>query len=469
MSTQFDINYDEPTEDEIREFMWREGDLEWKLDSLQASIRNTIHAKHAKAACILSSRQIGKSYLISTMAIEWLLRQHKFKIARIVAPTLKQCADIVADNINPICADAPAGLIERIKSEYRWKVGKGELRLGALERAHVDGNRGGNASLIIYEECGFVKADDFNYGVNSVLGPQLLRTGGIEMFISSPSEDPEHPLHTDVLPRCAELGTAFRFTVYDSPSLTPALIREAMERCGGEDTDAWKREYLAQIIRPSSLIVIPSYDEQIHVKAFGDPLACKWHVTVDWGGVRDKTVALLHTHEYGAATDLIADERVWPANTPTSSIIDGLRALAGGREIHRWTADVPGQLQVDLQSAYDLEVTLPQKSDWQASVNAMSVKFSTQKILVHPRCLFLRQSCRGGMFNKTRTDFERSDALGHMDALAALMYAVRTQDRENPYYAKEPSRDRYFIVKGPDEELDLATTLSPKAFGNFRR
>lgn len=466
---------DDPTLEDIRAYMWRQGDLEWKLDSLQSAIRNTIHKKKAKSVCILASRQIGKSFLASTMAIEWCLRQGKPKIARIVAPTLKQCADIVADNLGPICADAPAGLIDRSKSEYRWRIGKSELRLGALERAHVDGNRGGNASLIIYEECGFVKGDDFAYGVNSVLGPQLLRTGGIEFYISSPSEDAEHPLHTTILPRCVDQGTAFRFTVHDSPSLTPDLIAEAIRRCGGEDTDAWRREYLAEIIRPSSLVVIPSYDEQRHVIAFAPPHMCKLQITIDWGGVRDKTVALLHTHEFTQNVDLVIDERVWPANTPTSEIIRGLRELAGDKEIFRWAADVPGQLQVDLQSAYDLAVTIPQKSDWQASVNAMSVRFSTDKILIHPRCLFLRQSCRGGLFNKNRTDFERNEALGHMDGLAALMYAVRTQDRENPYERGTLPRDRYFTVTSPESELTLGEALNPKvfgtgkAFGAFRR
>src|SRR5690606_21319482 len=98
---------------------------------------------------------------------------------------------------------------------------------------------------------------------------------------------------------------------------------------------------------------------------------------------------------------------------------------------NRW-ADVPGQLQVDL-AEQNYIINLPQKSDWKASVNAMSVRFSTQKIKIHPRCVFLRKSCRAGMFNKNRTDFERTPELGHCDALAALMYAVRSQDKTNPY------------------------------------
>lgn len=447
---------------ELRNYCWRQGDLSWQLDSLQLSMRNKIHELGAYLALILASRQLGKSYLAVIMALEWCMRNHR-KIARIVAPTLKQAQDIVNDNLTPIVMGAPDGLVRRIKSEYRWVVGTCELRLGALERQYVDGNRGGNASLIIYEECGFVKADDFNYGVNSVLGPQLLRTGGIELYISSPSEDPEHPLHTIVLPRCAEIGTAFRYTVYDSPSLTPALIQKAMDRCGGEQTDAWQREYLAKIIRPKSLVVIPSYDEIVHVQAFPLPTYARWQVTIDWGGVRDMTVALLHCYDPFADTDLIWDEREWPSNTPTSEIVRGIREMAEGFEVSGWYADIPGQLQVDLASAYGLVVCLPPKEDWRSAVVAMSVRFSLRKILIHPRCLFLRRSCRGGIFNKSRTDFERKEGYGHMDALAALMYAIRVADR-TPFVSDLPALADHHFLPAREQSVAMGSALAPRQF-----
>ena len=36
------------------------------------------------------------------------------------------------------------------------------------------------------------------------------------------------------------------------------------------------------------------------------------------------------------------------------------------------------------------------------------------------------------MFNKNRTDFQRTEELGHCDALACLMYSVRSQDKTLP-------------------------------------
>ena len=80
------------------------------------------------------------------------------------------------------------------------------------------------------------------------------------------------------------------------------------------------------------------------------------------------------------------------------------------------------------------------------------------------------------MFNKTRTDFERTDALGHMDALAAAMYGIRMNDKTNPYadYKHTPSIDRFVnpeIIKEMDTD-PLAVKVfgdGPKRFGSFAK
>ena len=169
------MSIDQLTIQDIKRSLWLRGELSYKLDGLQQRITNTLTTNAAaRKICILSSRQIGKTYWACVYALMFLLR-HPRKIARVIAPTYTQCQDLVNDNLQAIIADAPKDLIWPVKSEYRYNLFNGSsLRLGALERAFVDGNRGGNASLIIYEECGFVKTEDFNYGVDSVMGPQLL-------------------------------------------------------------------------------------------------------------------------------------------------------------------------------------------------------------------------------------------------------------------------------------------------------
>jgi hypothetical protein len=241
--------------DRMTALAWQSGNLTYKLHSGQRQIWQALNDATAQEALLFISRQWGKSYLSACYGLSYCLRNPNI-IVRIAAPTLKQAKDIVSDNLGPICADAPEGLITPMKSDYRWKVGNSELRLGVLERANVDSLRGGNANLVICEEGGFVSSDDYDYALRSVIGPQLLRSGGQLIHVTTPSEEPDHYIHTEVYPRCAIAGTKFEFDVYTNPQLTEEQITKAKVLAGGEESAAWRREYLVQIVRDGSSLSV---------------------------------------------------------------------------------------------------------------------------------------------------------------------------------------------------------------------
>lgn len=494
---------------ELSRFFWLEGDLSYKLDGLQTLMNDTVLASFLinKKTCVLSSRQIGNSFWVLCFALGYLLRNPK-TICRVIAPTKDKCDEIVEDNFNVIIDDIPAGLISRSTTKNRYNLyNKSSLRIGALERQYVDKNRGGNASLIIYEECGFVSPDDFNYGVNSVIGPQLLRSKGNEIFVSSPSEQPDHPLHVDVAPMCEQMGTLFQYTVFDSTTISDEAILEAGTRSRSKLTkdfvyevrslvrreqekidaatiydiaerypsvvlsDDFKREYLADIIRPKSLMIVPIFHQKSAVVKQPLPAAFRKIVAVDWGGVRDKTVSLMMVYNYNADEDWIIDEKVFDANTPTNEIMQELKQWEEDHKIFARWADVNGQLQIDLYDRYEYMVQVPPKTDWKSAVNTMSAKFALDKIKIYPNCTFTIQSIKTGIFNKTRTDFERNSKLGHMDALAALMYGIRVQDRSNPYEGNNYTPpDQIFVPPSSmvSKNQERANKISGRRFGRFK-
>lgn len=493
---------------EIKTFLWGDGDLKYKLDTLQLSIQSTVEKAivKSKKVCVLSSRQIGKSYWVVVFAVQWLLK-NPGKICRIIAPTREACSDIVEDNLNKIIADAPLGLITKNASKNRWTLSNGaSLRLGALERQYVDKNRGGNAGLIIYEECGFVKSDDFTYGVNSVISPQLMRSNGVEVFITSPSEQPDHPVHTDIAPRCEIDGTLFNYMVFHSPSISIPKIIEAAERAGSTLKDSFvehvlseikidpsfnqelvhelakeydvylsddfRRELLAEIIRPKTLMVIPEWNENKTVLEFISPRLANYIITIDWGGVRDRTVGLLMGYEPTTDEDIVIDECVFEPNIKTDLIVRKLKEMEKFHALEilqRW-ADVPGQLRVDLKREHNYDALPPQKTNWLASVNNMASRFARNKIKIHKRCKFLIASIKSGMFNKTRTDFERTKALGHLDAIAALMYGIRSQDRtvRRRMPALRQPDNKMIRIGGAEDEGNLSA-MTGRRFGAFKK
>ncbi len=152
-------------------------------------------------------------------------------------------------------------------------------------------------------------------------------------------------------------------------------------------------------------------------------------------------------HDFYNDMDLYWDEVAWSSNTATETIVRDLR-LRWGKEFPGapYIIDAPGQLHVDLEQTHGLVSQLPAKGDWKASINQLAVRFAQKKVKIDPRCKLLRQTCRSGTFNDQKTDFSRTEALGHCDAIAAAMYANRGLDRSSPFGIMRPSSDTTFIM-----------------------
>lgn len=441
--------------------VWLLGDLRYKLHDTQMRIWESLENQTAQEALILSARQLGKSYVACAYAISFCIRNPN-SIVRIAAPTLKQAQDIVNDNLEPLIRDAPKSLITRLKSSYRWLIGSSELRLGVLERAHVDSLRGGNAKLIICEEGGFVRSDDYKYAVESVIGPQLLRSSGRLVHVTSPSREPDHYIHSETLPKCQLVNSVHRYSVYDNPQLSDEQINKAIELCGGTDTIAWRREYLAEIVRDDEVVCVPEFDANLHVHEVTYFEFANYLTAIDAGGVRDKTVALLLSYDIRDSKIYVHSERVFSANTSSDLIIESVKNMeAEVSEVQQRFADAPGQLLIDWQTKHTYQTTLPYKDDWEAGLNAVRLLFRQNKIVISNACPFLSTTLHSATFNKNKTDFERTETLGHMDALAALMYGVRMIDKKTnrvplPEYSKElylQPKDYYQVRKSGETKV----------------
>jgi len=465
-----------PTINDLRNWAWRNGELEWKLHAAQIIIHKQIESLpvEAKDVVLLCSRRFGKSYYGCARALMSSAKsRHRRRLTRIIGPDIKQTEMIVEHHMAKLTEDLNSiglsGFVEHIKSDKMYRVGKAGIFLGGYD-SQKDSLRGGEADEILIEESGQADPDQYIYQMKSVLKPQLLKTRGRMIHLTTPPKLEDHPFVTDTIP-AAELAGAFRkFTIYDDPLATPEMIADAIRDSGGEHTRDFRREYLVEIIRDPSIVVVPDYDDLRHVSAhLKMPLRFFPHVTIDFGGVRDKTVALLHWYSFFDDVSEVWDERVFEPNTETGIIIRELltmeKQIPEGVEIRRY-ADMPGQLQIDLNSYHKYQVGVVAKDDWQANINNVAVRFSQNKVRIHERCKFLRQSLKSGTFNKQRNDFARSVALGHCDAIAALMYGLRMERRENPYGALTPHRDSQFYVPKKSTEMQVAEAIQPKTFAN---
>jgi hypothetical protein len=425
-----------------KESLWRRGKLRWKLKGKQIDIYNTLNSlpQSTRKRVILCARGFGKTYMALNAAIESCLKPPYNHPVFFIAPEIKQGVDIATPIIQQITADAPPGLIKRLKSENKWQIGESQLILSGFNRDSIDRLRGQRPKAVFLDEVRDVETDNFKYGLLGVILPMCLHTlAPVNMMTTLPYNS-EHYLISDVIPEAQLDNAFFKYTIYDNPLITEEQIEIAIKESGGINSPAFLSEYLCQGVRDYARAIVPEFDEQRHVRnSFDIPEYAHWLVSVDTGGVRDKTHAIIAYYDFIRARLCVVGERVFGPGTPTSEIVSGTLDLE--REFNHKNkedriVDAHGQTMVDLNTMHSFRARNPLKDDFDAKINTLQVAFQHDKIEVHSDCKFLITTLRNGRLNEKRNDYERTESLGHCDAIDSLAYCWRNIRRDNP----EPPR-----------------------------
>lgn len=442
----------QPTPAQVRE-LWKQGKLGYKLHEGQKPIRATIRAlpREVREALVFCSRRYGKSFLACIMAIEDCLKKPNSQVF-IVGPTIKQTTGIVNGIMPMIMQDAPDGLLWQAKSEKQWHMANGSrLILGGFDSA-LESFRGLFADAIYLEESGLAHPDTYEYTLKSVLFPTLMHSRGRITHLTTPATIIDHPLHLDTIPKTIASGAYFKFTIRDNPLLTEEQIAEEIENLGGLSSSHCQRELFCDIVRDEQTTVVPQFDERRHVAPIIVPSDAYHWVSGDIGGVRDKSVIHLCAYDHNTKKICFLDERAFDPKTPTNEIVKSALEMEEGRKVYR-AVDAPGQLYVDLSSVYNYPCFLPEKLHFDQNIHRVQTAFHKDEVLVDPKCRLLIATLNSGQLNKQRTDFARTESLGHCDALASLVYGLRHADRRVPLEVRKPTENVWNRQPKPAEAL----------------
>jgi len=492
-------------EDRVREELWLQGELEFLLWPQQVPIWKAIFSIPPGVNEFVNdiSRQFGKSVIGCNFSLARAIRMRN-KGWLIVGPDIDQTREIVNDKMRLLLETAPDGLIKPIPSENKWRIyhdrdwsaqDYSEIGITGFKEG-ASSRRGKTIQDIVFEEIVDVHEDVFSYKVRSVFGPMMTHSdGGIMLFNTTRPKQPHHPYLTEVMPRAKLRKAYIKRTIDDNIALSAEQKAAAIERSGGPDSDDTKRELYCITVVDKKLACVPDFKPDRDIGEFDLPQYWFPFVSIDWGGVRDKTCALLYTYDYMLNLLLFIDERVFDPNTATSKIIPEVMEmekqwlpLSGHDQIRsRWVDAPPNFVTTDLWADYKYRANMPLKLDWEATLNGLNNAFHRNQARIHPRCRFLSVSCESGILNKNRTDFERTIALGHMDGVAAAMYANRMLDKSNPFpqhaiipvsqQILQPSQSHAIIGQNPAPHMQQKRSLSQiaqpfretKGFGKHRR
>jgi len=468
--------------------LWRMGELSWKLKGCQLDIYNHFINLEDDVGVCLTSRRLGKSFSMLVIAIEICIKNPGC-IVKYACPKQNMVNKILMPNIRSIFEDAPSDITYEYSSAdkvIRFHNGA-EIQFAGTDNGNAENLRGGAAILCILDEAGFM--DDLQYIVESILLPTTDTTDGKLFLASTPNpKDPDHQFHTEYVYPVEAKGKLVKYTIYDSPMLTPDKIRRIIGRyVGGESNPAFRVEYLVEIPKSSELTVIPEFNEELHVvDEYKIPSYRDFYVAMDVG-FRDLTCVLFCYYNFLEATLYIMDEIV--INGPEMTT-DYLATLIKNKEDICFN-EFPPFLRVmdndlklanDLSRLHELYFMPTAKDNKETAVNNVRMWFAQGKIKIHKKCTHLIYHTKRAQWDtsggKIRTVFRHlADAPdgsvrgGHADSLDALIYLVRNLNTgHNPYPDGHGEKRGFNIFQSPKQEQNTSVwaALIPKSLRKGR-
>jgi hypothetical protein len=455
--------------------LYRRGDLDHLLHDGQLRIQGCLDRIPRQVKPILCARGYGKTFYGAKAAVATCIRKRsRVKIGTEFQTDLEE---FLIPNFEAVLATSPKSCRGEWKpsgSKFVFPNGS-EIKLIGLDRK-PNGLRGTHKTdLIILEEAGFIsKLESIYY---NVIVPTTMHRPDCRILLpTTPPEALDHFFWT--LFDLANLqGDVPVLTIDDNPMLSPADIKRIEDDMGGRHTVAFRREYLCERIPDATRQLTPEFDKKKHVAAFVPPPYLDYLLKTSSldTGVRDNTVELFSVYDFPSATLYIEQELVLKGNEVLTDTIyrrtvEIEQELGYGR-VSRWADNNNLILIQDLnQLGFKDEsgrLWSPTAKDAiEAGVNLVRDWLKKGRLKIHPRCKFLLGTLETALWNKNRTDFERSKVFGHADALAALVYLIRNVDTQtNPIpLTFQVDRDNTFIRNPSQHESESAQVLA-NAFG----
>lgn len=447
-----------PSDNEIKEaryHLWSRGILEWKCDITQQKIYDFFHTNTNKTIVINCSRRLGKTYLLTIMALEQCIKKPK-SIVKFLQPEVKMIRTNIRPIMDEILEDCPLDLRPSFKVQeniYFFKNGS-EIHLAGTDNGNYEKLRGSNCHLAIIDEAGF--CSDLRYIINSILIPTTTLTKGRIILSSTTPPQPDHEF-IQYMNYAEQQGNLIKKTIFDAaedqrndinPRITEEIIEDIIKSMpAGRDDQAFQTEYECKIIFNSNEAVIPEFTETVQketITVWSRPPFYNTYTSMDIG-FEDLTVVLFGYWDFDNAVLVI--EREFIINGPNMTS----RTLAENIieiEEQLWTNRLTGEflqpklrvsdnnliLLNDLQREFNLTFLATEKHNKDAYINQLRNMIQNYQIIIHPDCKTLISHLKNATWDKTRKDFKRSSDNGHFDAVMALVYMVRNIDMQsNPY------------------------------------
>lgn len=413
---------------------------------------------------MVAGRRCRKSTLLLMLHAECCIRNPGVQTAY-VAPVEKGLADYIAPIIGTVFGDCPEDLLPKFREKYNdllYPNGSRTVFNGCNMRQYRY-MRGQKLALATVDEM--AEVDDLESAVDDVLFPAVWDSHGELVLSGTPPviPSPDHPVMRYV--STAQLNDSYwHATVYDA-GYTDEEIAEAMREVGidGKESARFKREFLGEFVRDESAVIVPEFNEKKHVcyiyksdrerldreharkNGIGFVLREPYYDLLYKGsgadlGVADKSIEIFGHYDFPRAKVFIEREFVIEGAEVRTDIfaakhLDCVTELGWNDRATYWSDNSNLMLLNDLAALHKIFINATDKEDKAQWLNLIRILFKQGRIFIEPSCTLLIATLNGAFWKDgKKLDYGRSKALGHMDALDALIYFIRNLNMTaNPF------------------------------------
>lgn len=436
----------------IKEWSKEQWEKHWEL-ARRNKLSHLLHPKQREVVnfiknnpntqdiAIYSARKMGKSMMLAIYGFEYCM-QNPGSIVRHVLPSLKNSKDVVVPIVGELLPFIPIDqqpIYYASTGTYLFKNGSTYI-LNGCHKDSLDSARGPRCDLYLFDECAFYDPGSYSFAMDSVFLPQqTLVPNPKRLYATTPPVTPDHPFILTTLPLIQAKGAFFHYTVYDSPLISKERIEEIKERLG-ETSNAWRREYLAELVADDTSRVTPEFNPEVHVTeelpatedVFGKRVNYVGLQIADYGvGAEDFTGIINCIFDHNSQQLIVIGEQLEYKPTIEKFVTawneNQQRYLSTCYEI-KSTIDAFESLRYSLRVQYGLDFLNPKKGKITDNVAFLRNCFENNKVLIHSSCKNLIKQCKDGIWKENHKEFERTESLGHLDLLVCLIYGVRSVD-----------------------------------------
>lgn len=454
-----------------RQQSWREGwASEWALDAGQREWRSKFWGSPPLSSTVWNvGRQRGKTFDAVFLALETGTTQPG-AVIRYCAKTKDSAVAIVSPAWDALVATMPPEMRPvKGRTDYEWlfpTTGATFVLFGTDAQSFAKG-RGPKTTVQFFDEAGFYQ--DL-VSVESALLPSLQTTGGRALYLSTPAESVGHP-YTSRIHAAQAAGRYVHDTFWSNPRVNHEAVIEAERTRLGMTREQFiastyfRREYLAEIVTDESRAAMPAWTRELAAVVVGDwvrPEYWDGYQAHDPGITGDPHASLFAWHDFATNTLVIENElEMRSASTTIAAWVERIKAVErdaygaqswdgtsiaakdwaqefGGlpEYLQRSISDsAPRQpyLRVgdnaqgvcrEMSGTYGLALFPTDKHDKALHVDQCNTYLATGRIRIHRRCTRLIEQLYSTVWNRTRSEWERTDK-DHGDLIDCLVYLAR--------------------------------------------